>query len=101
MALQDKTLICSDCGREFIFTVGEQEFYRSHGLLNDPQRCPDCRSNRRRESGNGYGSPRKAYPVICAACGQETTVPFEPTDGRPVYCRDCYTRMKQSGELTR
>ena len=51
MALQDKTLICSDCGREFIFTVGEQEFYRSHGLLNDPKRCPDCRSNRRRESG--------------------------------------------------
>lgn len=99
MAFTDKTLTCSDCGREFTFTAGEQEFYESRGLLNEPKRCPDCRSSRRRERRGGYGSSRVSYPAVCAACGKETTVPFEPTEGRPVYCKECYARMKESGEL--
>jgi len=90
MALEDKTLVCRDCGQEFTFTVGEQEFYASRGLLNEPGRCPDCRTARKREG----RSPRREHTAICAACGVETTVPFEPTEGRPVYCRDCYTKMK-------
>ena len=49
MALQDKTLVCRDCGEEFVFTAGEQGFYLEKGLLNDPQRCPACRASRRRE----------------------------------------------------
>ncbi len=97
MAFKEKTLTCSDCGREFIFTTGEQEFYQSRGLLNEPKRCPDCRVARRSERRGGrYGG---SYSVVCASCGAETTVPFEPTEGRPVYCKDCYIRLKESGEL--
>ena len=98
MALADKTLVCRDCGQEFIFTVGEQEFYLSRGLLNEPGRCSECRASRRRERSGGYGE-RPVYPAICAACGTETTVPFKPREERPVYCKECYTKMKESGEL--
>lgn len=41
--MEDKTLICKDCGKEFIFTVGEQNFYKEKGFENDPIRCPECR----------------------------------------------------------
>jgi len=99
MALEDKTLTCCDCGREFIFTVGEQEFYSSRGLLNEPKRCSECRTARRGERRGGYGVSRRAFSTICASCGVETTVPFEPTEGRPVYCKECYTKMKQSDNL--
>ena len=92
MALADKTLTCRDCGREFVFTTGEQEFYLSRGLLNEPRRCPECRGSRRQERSRGYGE--RTYAVVCAACGQETEVPFEPRQGRPVYCGDCYAKMK-------
>ncbi len=95
MALKDKTLTCRECGQEFIFTIGEQEFYLSRGFQNEPSRCPDCRTARRRE--RGPGNSRQLYSVVCAECGAETTVPFEPTEGRPVYCKDCYAKMKQSG----
>ena len=98
MALADKTLVCRDCGQEFTFTVGEQEFYMSRGLLNEPSRCPECRVTRRRERRGGYSNPGQVYSVVCADCGKETTVPFEPREGRPVYCKDCYAKMKQSGQ---
>lgn len=94
MALRNKTLVCRDCGREFTFTVGEQEFYFSRGLLNEPTHCPQCRAARRRERSTGNGSSRQVYRAICAACGAETTVPFEPKLGRPVYCRDCYAKIR-------
>ena len=99
MSFQDKLLQCSDCGQEFTFTAGEQEFYSSRGLLNEPGRCPECRTARRRERRGGYGGSRGVHSAICAACGVETTVPFEPTEGRPVYCKDCYSKMKQSGSI--
>jgi len=98
MALTDKTLTCSECGQEFTFTVGEQEFYLSRGLLNEPRRCPECRAARRRERRGSYGGSGGVYSVICAACGKETTVPFEPREGRPVYCKECYAKMKESGD---
>lgn len=94
MALTDKTLVCSDCGQEFTFTVGEQEFYSSRGLLNEPKRCSECRISRRKERRGGSGEPRRVYSAVCAACGVETTVPFEPVEGRPVYCKECYVKMK-------
>jgi len=99
MALTDKTLVCGDCGREFTFTAGEQEFYSSRGLLNEPRRCPECRAARRRERRGGYGDSRRFYSAICAVCGKEATVPFEPTEGRPVYCKECYNRLRQSNSL--
>ncbi len=98
MALTDKNLVCRDCGKEFIFTGGEQEFYSSRGLMNEPRRCPECRASARRQRNQGSSSStpgqRPVFSAVCASCGAETTVPFEPTEGRPVYCRDCYTKMR-------
>jgi len=98
VTLTDKTLVCSDCGQEFTFTAGEQEFYSSRGLVNEPKRCTECRAVRRRERRDGYGGPRQTFSAICATCGVETTVPFEPTEGRPVYCKECYIKTKQSSD---
>ncbi|TET39170.1 MAG: zinc-binding protein [Dehalococcoidia bacterium] len=95
MALADKTLVCRDCGREFVFTVGEQEFYESRGLESEPTRCPECRAARRRSRFGDYErGPREMYPAICAACGKETEVPFQPRSGRPVYCGECFAKMR-------
>jgi CxxC-x17-CxxC domain-containing protein len=88
MAFEDKTLICRDCGNEFIFTAGEQEFFAEKGFENEPQRCKDCRVARR--ASRNSGRSREMFTVICAACGAEAQVPFQPKDDRPVYCRDCF-----------
>jgi CxxC-x17-CxxC domain-containing protein len=91
MALTDLTLYCRDCNSEFVFTVGEQEFYASRGLTNQPSRCPECRAARK--SQGGYGSnrePRQMYTVTCSSCGNEAQVPFQPRGDKPVYCSDCY-----------
>ncbi len=94
MALADKTLVCRDCGQEFAFTIGEQEFYLSHGLQNEPSRCPECRAVRRSDRRGGYDQPRQTYAAVCADCGVETTVPFQPREERPVYCKECYAKHK-------
>ncbi len=93
MSFQDKSLQCADCGQEFIFTAGEQEFYASRGLQNEPKRCPECRRTRKADR---YGSPRRMFPVVCAQCGKDTEVPFEPREDRPVYCSECYNKAKLS-----
>ncbi|MCD6391751.1 MAG: zinc-ribbon domain containing protein [Dehalococcoidia bacterium] len=101
MGFTDKTLQCSDCGETFIFTADEQEFHANKGYTNEPKRCPTCREARRsqRRSFNGYRSSRQMYPAICAECGKECEVPFEPREGRPVYCSECYSKMKLSSRL--
>ena len=103
MSFTDKQLVCADCGKNFTFTSTEQEFFSSKGFTNEPKRCPDCRSARKQErGGNGgsssygsFGSRRQMYPAVCATCGTNTEVPFEPRQDRPVYCSQCYS--KQSG----
>ena len=98
MSFQDKSLQCSDCSLEFTFTAGEQEFYASRGLQNEPRRCPECRRTRKaeRSGSGGYRAQRQMFPVVCAECGQDTEVPFEPREDRPVYCSDCYGKVKLS-----
>jgi CxxC-x17-CxxC domain-containing protein len=101
MTFKDKSLTCSDCGATFTFTADEQEFYANKGYKNEPKRCQPCRQSRkseRRGSGNSYnsGASRRMFPAVCAQCGKETEVPFEPREGRPVYCRDCYSTNKVS-----
>ena len=97
MALSDKTLVCVDCGGEFIFTVGEQEFFNSRGFVNDPKRCQSCRSARRAEQRGGFSAgPREMFEIECAECGAEATVPFRPRGDRPVYCSDCFSRNRNT-----
>lgn len=105
----DKTLICADCGQEFIFTASEQEFYAARGF-SEPRRCPTCRAARkaqRNDSGYGSGSrggyggydggsrpPREMFTATCSNCGREAQVPFRPTSGKPVYCSDCFSSRR-------
>jgi CxxC-x17-CxxC domain-containing protein len=100
MSFQDKTVHCADCGTDFIFTAEEQEFFQSKGYTNEPKRCPSCRQARKTDRqgsrGNSYGQPRQMFPATCAQCGQDTEVPFAPTNGRPVYCSDCYRKVRPS-----
>ncbi len=103
MAFSERTLTCRDCGRSFPFTVEEQEFFAQKGFTNDPARCPECRAARRAERGDarGFGGgrsrePRQMYPAVCASCGKETEVPFQPRGDKPVYCSDCYSQMRSS-----
>ena len=49
---QDKTLVCKDCGTEFVFTAGEQQFYAEKGFTNEPKRCPECRKARKQQRNN-------------------------------------------------
>jgi len=102
MSFEDKSLQCSDCGATFTFSAEEQEFFQSKGYTNEPKRCPACREARKAEryGSGGYGdrSRRQMFPAICAQCGKETEVPFEPREGRPVYCSDCYAKVRLSRE---
>ena len=94
MAFADKTLVCRDCGAEFVFSVGEQEFYKSRGLENEPGRCAECRSARRQGRLGASKAPREKTKVICASCGAEAEVPFQPRSGRPVYCDECFAKAR-------
>jgi CxxC-x17-CxxC domain-containing protein len=98
MSFEDKSLQCSDCGTTFTFSAEEQEFFQSKGYTNEPKRCPSCREARKAERyGDGSYRPRREmYPAVCAECGRETQVPFEPREGRPVYCSDCYNKVRLS-----
>lgn len=88
---EDKTLVCKDCGAEFIFTAGEQEFYAERGYENEPKRCKNCRQARKQAA----KSERAYFPIICAQCGKEDKVPFEPTEGgRPPLCSECYAKQQ-------
>ena len=86
----DKNLNCKDCGGEFVFTAGEQEFYAERGFVNEPQRCKGCRDQRK---SNARGE-REMFTAACASCESEAKVPFRPREDRPVYCSDCFAKMK-------
>nr|WP_092074337.1 zinc-ribbon domain containing protein [Dendrosporobacter quercicolus]NSL49241.1 zinc-ribbon domain containing protein [Dendrosporobacter quercicolus DSM 1736]SDM89106.1 CxxC-x17-CxxC domain-containing protein [Dendrosporobacter quercicolus] len=95
MAFQDKTLKCKDCGEDFVFTEGEQEFYAEKGFENEPARCRSCRDSRKRSREGGESHPqREMHEVVCAQCGITTEVPFKPRNDRPIYCRECFNANK-------
>ncbi len=98
---EDRILTCRDCGREFTFTAGEQEFFANKGFTNAPSRCPDCRTARRGGQGSqsqSYGRSTENYETTCANCGRPTSVPFVPRADRPVYCNECYQTMRPQRE---
>ena len=98
MSFQDKSIQCSDCGVTFTHSAEDQEFFQSKGYTNEPKRCPSCRQARKSErfGNNNHGSGRRMYAVTCADCGKDTEVPFEPREDRPVYCSDCYRKVRPS-----
>lgn len=102
MHFADKKLTCKDCGNEFLFTAGEQDFYQQRGFTNEPGRCPECRNKRKQRAVEVGQSPINAATpaanevtsIVCARCGKPTTVPFRPQLARPLYCSDCFTIFK-------
>lgn len=103
MSYTDKTLNCRDCGTEFTFTAGEQEFHASKGFTNSPSRCPGCRAQRKASGGFGGGGgarrssgPRELYSAVCSSCGKEAKVPFVPSGEKPVFCSDCFQSQRSS-----
>lgn len=116
MSYEDKTITCTDCGEEFIHSADDQTRYAERGFEHEPKRCRPCREKRKASGGGGGGSyggggggnyggggggrggdaPREMHDATCAECGAQTTVPFKPTQGRPVFCRDCYRAKRGS-----
>jgi CxxC-x17-CxxC domain-containing protein len=96
MSFTDKSLTCSDCGTTFTFGAEEQELFQNRGYTNEPKRCPECRQARKSEryGNNASRYQRQMYAVVCAECGRDAEVPFEPRGDRPVYCSDCYRKVK-------
>ena len=90
---EDKTLICKECGAEFVFTAGEQEFYAEKGFTNEPQRCKACRAARKGARGESNGT-REMFDAVCAECGKPCKVPFQPREDRPVYCSECFAARR-------
>ncbi len=84
----DKTLVCKECGEEFVFSAGEQDFYAEKGFQNEPTRCKTCRSKR------DHSTKKELYDAVCAECGQTTRVPFKPHLDKPVFCSKCYSAKK-------
>ena len=74
---EDKTLVCNECGQEFVFSAGEQEFYAARGFQNEPKKCKACRAARKDAT--------------------RAKVPFEPKSDRPVYCSNCFSTIRENG----
>ena len=104
MDFQDKVLKCVDCGADFVFTAGEQLFFHDKQFKNEPKRCKPCKAKRAASlgasaaGGSGSGSTYNKVETrtTCSGCGKETTVPFKPTQGRPVFCRECFQQRRAS-----
>lgn len=105
MVESDKSIKCRDCGEEFVFTAGEQAFYKERGFQHEPTRCRRCREEKKRQGGGvgaglgttsvaALGGPREFHEAVCSSCGVTTQVPFRPTAGKPVYCRDCFQSVR-------
>jgi CxxC-x17-CxxC domain-containing protein len=96
---EDKAILCIDCSTNFIWTVGEQAFFRDKKLQNPPKRCKECKQAKNERlaaiaAAQASGvRQRIEVAVNCAKCTETTTVPFYPSQGRPVYCRSCFLDM--------
>ena len=110
MMSADVTLTCRDCGQAFVFSSGEQSFYASRGF-SEPTRCSDCRAARKAQRDGGsyssygssssysdaYSAPRREremFSATCSSCGQEASVPFQPSGDKPVYCSNCFQQRR-------
>jgi CxxC-x17-CxxC domain-containing protein len=94
MEFVDRVLKCNDCGVEFVFTAGEQLFFHDKQFKNDPKHCKQCKA--KRASGSRVRSETR---TTCSECGLQTTVPFKPTQGRPVLCRACFQKQAKGAPI--
>jgi CxxC-x17-CxxC domain-containing protein len=75
-------------------------FFHDKQFRNEPKRCKDCKSKRvsilatPQAFANGRQSTRVETRATCSQCGKATTVPFRPTQGRPIFCRECFTQRR-------
>lgn len=90
VTFEDRMLTCRDCGQEFVWTAGEQEFYHQKGLLHVPRRCPTDRQRVRAER----AAKREMHDIVCSNCGKPGQVPFAPRLDKPVYCSDCFDKVR-------
>jgi len=95
MEYTDRVMKCVVCGENFVFTAGEQFFFYDKQFKNDPKHCKQCKAKR----AQGGGRVRPETRLTCSQCGAETTVPFKPTQGRPVLCRGCFQQQRGSAEV--
>jgi CxxC-x17-CxxC domain-containing protein len=101
MEFSDRTVKCATCGRDFLFTTKEQEFFVGKGF-KEPRHCRECRQQRKHErdeavaqaTGQPLPAGREMFKVICATCQRETLVPFKPITGKPVLCKDCFIAQR-------
>ncbi|MCA1590459.1 MAG: zinc-ribbon domain containing protein [Acidobacteria bacterium] len=99
---EDTNILCIDCSKYFVWTAGEQLFFRDKKLQNPPKRCKDCKQAKNERiaaiaAAQAAGvRQRIEVSINCARCGNSTTVPFYPSQGRPVYCRSCFIEMNPS-----
>ncbi|HEY1463989.1 MAG TPA: zinc-ribbon domain containing protein [Terriglobales bacterium] len=98
MEFQDKVLKCVDCGSDFVFTAGEQLFFHDKQFKNEPKRCRGCKTKRVSMVSGGAkpSAVRVETTAVCSSCNKETTVPFRPTQGRPIFCRECFQQHRQA-----
>ena len=98
----DQNITCIDCAKDFVWSAGEQAFFRDKRLENPPKRCKDCKkakNERLAAIANAQKSgikQRIEVLVNCAKCNEQTTVPFYPSQGRPVFCRSCFLELNPS-----
>ena len=100
MEYHDRVLKCSECSAEFVFTAGEQMFFADKGFKNEPKRCKGCKARRAEGAGPGASGGlqmRSETETNCSQCGKETPVPFRQTQGRPVFCRECFQQRRSMG----
>jgi CxxC-x17-CxxC domain-containing protein len=96
MEFQDREMKCVDCGAAFVFTAGEQIFFHDKRFKNLPKRCKACKQKHGLAKGKPTQFTKRETSAVCAGCGKETTLPFRPTQGRPVFCRECFGKRKKS-----
>lgn len=100
--ISDRVIKCVDCGEDFVWTAGEQTFFHDKGLKNEPKRCKHCKQAKNERlaaitAAQAAGMRQRIeVSVRCAQCGQQTTVPFYPSQGRPVFCRSCFLAQREN-----
>ena len=94
----DRQLVCRECGQQFIFSAGEQQFFLAKGLQNDPGRCLECRAAMKARTASAVERPvRERFAAQCAECGGQAILPFQPRNDRPVYCSSCFDKVRAAG----